>query len=218
MNHSNIVSDLRRDYKHSELLESSLLENPFSQFSKWFDEALQSEVLEPNAMTLATVNEEGQPSARIVLLKGYDENGFSFFTNYLSHKGAQIASNPKVALVFCWLELERQIRIEGVVTKLSEEESDQYFYSRPQKSQIGAIASPQSQVIPSREIIENNFATLDSQLTNGDTLKRPTHWGGYRVIPNLIEFWQGRSSRLHDRLRYTLNKDTSTWNIERLAP
>ena len=210
------IQNLRQDYRSASLLESDVTENPYSQFEKWFSEALNSEVLEPNAMTLATANTNGIPSARIVLLKGFTDQGFVFYTNYESQKGKEIESIPYAALIFFWGDLERQIRIEGVVEKVSEEESNQYFHSRPKGSQLGALTSPQSQTIFSREFLEEKLADLEKEYEDKEVIK-PKHWGGYRVIPNRIEFWQGRSNRLHDRIVYIQGKDQS-WKFERLAP
>jgi pyridoxamine 5'-phosphate oxidase len=213
---SSTIADIRKDYMLRSLLEKDVDANAFRQFDKWWQEAIHSEIDEVNAMTLATASADGIPAARIVLLKGYDERGFVFFTNYDSFKGLQLAENPRACLVFFWKELERQIRITGLVEKVSEEESDIYFNSRPEGSRIGAWASPQSQVIESREWLEEREKTLAKDFT-GKTLKRPAHWGGYRVKPICIEFWQGRPSRLHDRIQYSLQGD-NTWKIERLAP
>jgi pyridoxamine 5'-phosphate oxidase len=210
------IQNLRQDYRSASLLESDVTENPYSQFEKWFTDALNAEVLEPNAMTLATANTNGIPSARIVLLKEFTNQGFVFYTNYDSQKGKEIESNPYAALIFFWGDLERQIRIEGVVEKVSEEESNQYFHSRPKGSQLGALTSPQSQTISSREFLEDRLADLEREYEDKEVIK-PEHWGGYRVIPNRIEFWQGRSSRLHDRIVYIQEKDQS-WKFERLAP
>jgi pyridoxamine 5'-phosphate oxidase len=210
------IADIRKDYKLRSLSENDAAANAIGQFNKWWQEAVNSEIDEVNAMTLATASADGIPAARIVLLKGYDERGFVFFTNYESFKGMQLAENPRACLVFFWKELERQVRITGLVEKVSEEESDIYFNSRPEGSRIGAWASPQSQVIESREWLEKREKTYAKDFS-GKPLQRPTHWGGYRVKPVTIEFWQGRPSRLHDRLQYTLQGENS-WKIERLAP
>jgi pyridoxamine 5'-phosphate oxidase len=210
------IADIRKDYKLRSLLEKDVEVNAIRQFDKWWQEAIHSEIDEVNAMTLATASADGIPAARIVLLKGYDERGFVFFTNYDSFKGLQLAENPRACLVFFWKELERQVRITGLVEKVNAEESDIYFNSRPEGSRIGAWASPQSQVIESREWLEEREKTLVKDFT-GKPLSRPAHWGGYRVKPINIEFWQGRPSRLHDRIQYTLQSDNS-WKIERLAP
>jgi len=185
-----------------------------SLFKLWFDQAVSAECPEPNSMTLATADKAGNPSARIVLLKGADENGFSFFTNYESQKGKELAVRPQAALLFHWHELERQIRIQGVVERISATESDEYFHSRPSASRIGAWASPQSSVIPNREFLEEAEKQFKAEF--GDTPPRPEHWGGYRLRPTEMEFWQGRPSRLHDRIHYKL--DGSTWQVNRLAP
>ena len=210
------LADLRQNYTKGGLLKKDVQMNPLQQFRKWFHEAINSEILEPNAMTLATINSEGKPVARIVLLKNLDEQGFIFFTNYQSQKGQNLLDNPWASLVFWWGELERQVRVEGKVAKISESESDQYFYSRPIGSQLGAWASPQSQVIPNRQFLENRLQEFTQQYEN-KTIPRPENWGGYRVIPNTIEFWQGRQNRLHDRLCYRLNEEQQ-WQIDRLAP
>ena len=211
------LQHLRQDYKQRSFDESDAHANPFTQFAQWFDEALRSELPEPNAMSLATVSADGQPSARIVLLKGVDPSGFVFYTNYDSHKAKEAEAQGKVALCFVWLELERQVRIEGTVERVSHAESVAYFQSRPKSSQIGAWASPQSEVLPSRQWLEERQKELEAQYAHVDVLPMPEHWGGYRVLPKSIEFWQGRRSRLHDRIRYTLQADHS-WKIERLAP
>ncbi|MEY4380844.1 MAG: pyridoxamine 5-phosphate oxidase [Bacteroidota bacterium] len=224
---SSSIADIRKDYKLASLDEADVASNPIDQFTRWWNEAVSSQIDEVNAMTLATANAAGTPSARIVLLKGYDANGFVFFTNYESDKAKNLAQNPKAAIIFFWKELERQIRIEGTVEKVSAADSDRYFNSRPAASRIGAWASPQSAVIENRLVIEQNVERYSSIFAN-DSIERPDHWGGYIVKPTSIEFWQGRSSRLHDRIRYTLetsayNASTDTridanWNIERLAP
>jgi len=210
------VSALRRNYALESLSESDVQPDPMAQFNKWFQEALDSSLPEPNAMTLATADKQGRPSARTVLLKAYDHAGFVFYTNYESKKGAELAENPYAALLFTWLELERQIRIEGAVTRLTEAESTAYFQSRPKGSQIGAWASPQSQVIPDRSVLEQNVAALLAQYADAEVIPKPAHWGGYVVQPEMIEFWQGRESRLHDRIQYRL--ESGVWMIERLAP
>ena len=213
---SSTLSELRRDYALASLARDSIDTDPFRQFEHWFQEALKAEVLEPNAMTLATVDAQGHPSARIVLLKRVDSNGFVFFTNYQSSKGQQLAANPQAALVFFWKELERQVRIEGRVEKISRAESERYFQSRPRGSQIGAAASNQSQVVANRTVLEARFQDLEARYAEQD-IPTPAHWGGYRLTPDLLEFWQGRRNRLHDRLRYRL-LDSGDWSIERLEP
>ncbi len=211
------IADLRKDYTLQGLHENDVDTNPFVQFKRWFDEARSSQLSEPNAMTLATTTQEGQPSARIVLLKDFDARGFVFYTNYNSHKGQELAENPQAALVFWWAELERQVRVCGHVEKVSDTESDTYYYSRPISSRLGAWASEQSEVIENREVLEQRLKELESKYLDS-YVPRPAHWGGLRVIPFEIEFWQGRPSRLHDRLRYTLNEEDGTWKIERLSP
>ncbi len=198
------------------LSEADLAPDPFAQFQAWFDTALAAGLPEPNAMTLATATPDGRPSARMVLIKGVDSRGFVFYTNYESRKGRELEANPWAALVFYWPELERQIRIEGRVERVAAEESDAYFASRPLGSRLGAWASPQSQVIPGRDVLEARLRDLEARFASGD-VPRPPHWGGYRVVPEAVEFWQGRPSRLHDRLRYTRQAD-GRWAIERLAP
>jgi len=209
------IAALRKDYRLKTLNEEEVAPSAIEQFSRWWEEAVASQIEEVNAMTLATATQDGVPSARIVLLKSFDDTGFTFFTNYHSAKGRMIEENPRAALIFFWKELERQIRIEGMVVKLSSAESDAYFNSRPVGSRIGAWASPQSQVIPDRHILEGNVEKYADQFKNG--IPRPPHWGGYVVKPLRVEFWQGRSNRLHDRILYTLQGD-NTWKIERLAP
>ncbi|WP_205512997.1 pyridoxamine 5'-phosphate oxidase [Longitalea arenae] len=213
---SSTIADIRKDYKLKSLLENDVDPNAIRQFDTWWQEALNSAIDEVNAMTLATASADGVPAARIVLLKGYDERGFVFFTNYESFKGLQLAENPRACLVFFWKELERQVRITGLVEKVSAGESDLYFNSRPEGSRIGAWASPQSQVIANREWLEEREKKFRTDF-GSQALIRPANWGGYRVKPITIEFWQGRPSRLHDRLLYTLQRD-NTWTIERLAP
>jgi pyridoxamine 5'-phosphate oxidase len=209
------LADLRRDYRQASLDEADVDSNPVTQFATWMAQARAAGVPEPNAMNIATVR-DGKPSARTVLLKGLD-TGFCFYTNFESRKGQDIALNPNAALTFLWHEFERQIRIEGVIEKVEDTIADAYYASRPASSQIGAWASPQSQIISSRKVLESNEAEI-TQKYLGTQPPRPPHWGGYRVIPNLIEFWQGRSSRLHDRLCYRRNASQSGWIIERLAP
>jgi len=212
----NSIADIRRDYQQRSLTEKEVKQNPFDQFADWWDAAMHAAIDEVNAMTLATASPDGMPSARVVLLKGVDKKGFVFFTNYESFKGQQLAENPRACLVFFWKELERQLRITGLVEKTSAEESDTYFNSRPESSRIGAWTSPQSRVIDSREQLEEKEKAFTRQF-NGIPINRPPHWGGYRVKPVTMEFWQGRPSRLHDRIQYSLQDDGS-WLIERLAP
>lgn len=197
------------------LNETEIDPNPLKQFEKWYSEALAAGVPETDAMTLATATKDGTPDARIVLLKGFDDRGFVFFTNYQSRKAAELDDNEKACLLFYWLPIKRQVRIEGSVEKVSEEESDDYFHSRPWGSKLGAWASDQSTVIASREDLEKRFAQFELEFA--DNVPRPSHWGGYRVKPKAIELWQGRENRLHDRIRYRLQEDKS-WSIERLAP
>jgi len=210
------IADIRKDYQHLSLTEKDVKQNPFDQFADWWDAAIHASIDEVNAMTLATASPDGIPAARIVLLKGFDSNGFVFFTNYESFKGRQLAENPRACLVFFWKELERQVRITGLVEKTSAAESDNYFNSRPESSRIGAWASPQSRVINSRAQLEEEEKAFARRF-DGKTIHRPPHWGGYRVKPGTIEFWQGRPSRLHDRIQYSL-QDGGSWLIERLAP
>jgi pyridoxamine 5'-phosphate oxidase len=210
------IADLRKEYSSETLLEKDVEVNPIQQFQKWWSQVIASEILEPNAMTLVTASSDGLPSGRIVLLKGFDEKGFVFYTNYESFKAMQLEENPKACLVFHWKELERQVRIVGVVERLPPSESDEYYHSRPIGSRIGAWASPQSKVIPNREWLEQEFENRKKEFTGGEVL-RPPFWGGYLVKPVMIEFWQGRFSRLHDRVQYTLD-ESGDWKIERLAP
>jgi len=207
--------NLRRDFTLKTLNEEDVHPNPVSQFEIWFDEALKSESIEPNAMSLSTATRDGRPSSRIVLLKQIRQDGFVFFTNYESRKGIQLDENPYCALNFVWHELERQIRIEGVVSKLSSVESDAYFELRPEKSKFGAWASPQSRIIERREFLESLLVDVERKF-GVEKVTRPDNWGGYLVEPFLIEFWQGRANRLHDRMQYRL--DNGNWIIERLAP
>ncbi len=210
------VANLRQDYTKAGLREIDLATDPFKQFKTWFDQALNAQLPEPNAMTLATSTIEGRPSARMVLLKDFSDRGFVFYTNYLSHKGQELATNPQAALVFWWAQLERQVRIEGKVCQVSPQESDEYFHSRPINSQLGAWVSNQSQIVNSRDVLEQRQEELIVQYEQ-QIIPRPPHWGGFRVVPIEIEFWQGRPSRLHDRLLYRLQEDNK-WLIERLSP
>lgn len=211
------IGDLRQDYSRQTLLETNADANPFLQFQHWFAQALNSQVIEPNAMTLATITTDGKPAARIVLLKDFDERGFVFYTNFQSRKGQELAQTPAAALVFWWGELERQVRIEGAITLVSEAEADAYFQSRPRGSQLGAWVSHQSQVIGNRSVLEDRLEQLEQEY--GDRpIPRPPHWGGYRLSPTYFEFWQGRSNRLHDRLCYRHATAANIWQIERLSP
>ena len=210
------AGNLRVDYQADELLETNAAKDPLAQFDKWFQQAKESSCPEPNAMIVATVTEQGHPAARVVLLKQVIEEGFVFYTNYDSRKGRELAAHPHAAAVFNWLELERQVRIEGEVVRAPAELSTEYFHSRPKKSQIGAWTSPQSDVIPNREFLEQRKTELEEKYADAEEVPRPDHWGGFVIKPALIEFWQGRSSRLHDRLAYRLVD--GTWTRERLAP
>ena len=210
------LSDLRREYALAGLKESDLDPNPFKQFDKWFQQALAAGLPEPNAMTLATATPDGKPSARVVLLKGFDERGFVFFTNYESQKGRELSANPLAALVCYWAELERQVRISGRASRVTVEESEDYFHSRPLGSQLGAWASQQSEVVGGRKILEDKLEQL-TQKYQTTPVPLPPCWGGYLVTPESIEFWQGRPNRLHDRLRYTIQRGDQ-WLIERLSP
>ncbi|GAB3997343.1 pyridoxamine 5'-phosphate oxidase [Spirosoma daeguense] len=212
---TSILSDLRNEYTQSGLDIADVLSNPIAQFQNWFDAALQAKVPEPNAMHISTVTAEGRPDGRIVLLKGVSEAGFVFFTNYESRKGHELTDHPFASLTFFYPELERQIRIEGRVEKVSADESDDYFNSRPRGSQIGAWVSHQSSVIQNRAVLEDRQRELEAQFSD-EPVPRPAYWGGFRIVPDVLEFWQGRPSRLHDRIRY--RKEAHNWIIERLSP
>ena len=209
------IADIRKDYRLRSLDEGDAAADAIEQFSRWWADAIKSEIDEVNAMTLATSTADGKPSARIVLLKDYDETGFVFFTNYASNKGKQLETNPYAALIFFWKELERQVRIEGTVEKIDDVQSNEYFFSRPVGSRIGAWASPQSEIIENRSVLDKNTEKYNQLF--GEVIPRPLYWGGYRVIPSSIEFWQGRINRLHDRLLYT-KQHSGAWKMERLAP
>ena len=209
------ISDLRREYARARLDERDVSHDPIVEFARWFAEAQEAQVPEPTVMTLATATADGAPSARIVLLKGFDQRGFVFFTDYRSRKGGELETNPRAALVFFWGEVERQVRITGTVTTTSPEESAEYFRSRPLGSRLGAWASHQSRVIPGRAVLESDLKAVEQRFGEGD-VPLPPHWGGYRLAPETIEFWQGRESRLHDRIRYV--REGGRWKVERLSP
>ncbi len=211
-----VIENLRREYSSESLSEKDVAKDPIQQFGRWFKEAMEANINEPNAMTLATTSIDRKPSARIVLMKGYEERGFLFYSNYLSAKGKEMAKNPVVALVFFWPELARQVRIEGTVEKLTKEESEKYFKTRPKGSQIGAVVSPQSQVIEGRAALEKSWKENEARYEDRD-IPKPAYWGGYVVKPQVVEFWQGRESRLHDRIVYK-KADKQSWKIVRLAP
>jgi len=210
------IANLRREYKSRSLDWDNLLKDPIKQFSVWFEEAHKAGEYEPNAMALATADKSGQPSVRMVLLKGLEQEGFTFYTNYASQKGQELVSNPKGSLLFWWQTIERQVRINGTVQKVASNISDEYFDSRPIGSRLGAIASPQSQPINGRDVLEKNYEKAAEQLSNEGKIVRPDHWGGFVLIPEIFEFWQGRENRMHDRFKYTLS--SGHWAIDRLAP
>ena len=209
------VADLRKEYTRAGLAESDVAADPIEQFRRWFDAALDAGLHEPNAMTVATATRDGSPSARVVLLKGFDSRGFVFYTNYEGRKGRELEENPRAALLFYWGELERQVRVEGTVSRVSEEESDAYYASRPRGSRLGAWASEQSRVVEGRKVLEERTADLEAEY-EGREVPRPAFWGGYRVWPEVVEFWQGRENRLHDRIVY--RREDEGWKIERLQP
>ena len=210
------LADLRKDYSLAGLVEKDLAKDPFRQFEKWFQEAEAAKITEPNAMTLSTATREGRPSSRTVLLKGLDGRGFVFYSNYDSRKGRDLSENPRASLLFPWLALERQVTVEGAIAKLTREESEAYFHSRPRASQLGAWVSQQSAIISGRSVLEDSLKALDKKYA-GAEIPLPPNWGGYRVNPETVEFWQGRRSRLHDRLRYRREK-SGDWIVERLSP
>ena len=211
------IADLRREYARARLDERDVSHDPFVEFARWLAEAQEARVHEPTAMTLATATADGSPSARMVLLKGLDERGFVFYTDYRSRKAEELEANPRAALVFWWGELERQVRITGGVALAGREESERYYRSRPLGSRLGAWASYQSRVIPSRATLEHDLAEVEARFKDGDP-PLPPHWGGYRVVPDTIEFWQGRENRLHDRIRYVREPGGKGWRVERLSP
>lgn len=214
MNEKTDLKNMRLNYDRNQLIESNVDKNPFIQFKLWFKEVAESDIIEPNAMTIATATKAGIPSVRVVLLKEFDETGFTFFTNYKSRKGREIEENPNAALLFWWGIFERQVRIEGKIEKISREDSEAYFNVRPLKSRLGALASNQSEIIENRQILENKFSELEKRF--GENPPKPDNWGGYKLIPNRFEFWQGRRDRLHDRICY--EKYGDIWNIFRLSP
>jgi pyridoxamine 5'-phosphate oxidase len=210
------LADLRKDYALAGLAEKDLARDPFRQFEKWFQEAEAAKIVEPNAMIVATATRDGRPAARTMLLKSVDGRGFVFFSNYESRKGRELDVNPRATLLFPWVALERQVIVEGAVVKVAPEESEAYFHSRPQANQLGAWASPQSSLVPGRKVLDDAMRELEKKYA-GQEVPRPPHWGGWRLTPETVEFWQGRRSRLHDRLRYRRGKDGG-WSVERLAP
>ncbi|HOW76196.1 MAG TPA: pyridoxamine 5'-phosphate oxidase [Candidatus Competibacteraceae bacterium] len=215
---SSSLAALRQEYALGALNETDVDPDPLRQFQRWLDEAIKAELPEPNALTLATADRTGRPFARVVLLKDCDANGFVFYTNYRSDKGQQLAENPHAALVFLWLELERQVRVEGIVSKVSSAESEAYFRTRPRESRLGALASRQSQIVADRQTLDDRYQQLAAQYPDDDdNIPMPNQWGGYRVKPEMLEFWQGRHGRMHDRLRYRWQKDSGWW-LERLEP
>ncbi len=216
MDAQDYIQELRREYSGRPLDETKIAGDPIEQFSLWLEDALQALVPDPHAMVVATADRNGKPSARVVLLRGFSKDGFAFFTDYRSRKGSEILENPRVAAVFFWHELDRQVRVEGTVEKLSASDSDKYFQSRPRENQIAAWASGQSGVISTRAELDERFAEFEKKFAN-QPVQRPDNWGGFRIKPESVEFWQGRPSRLHDRILYTLNK-TGSWEICRLAP
>lgn len=210
------LADMRKDYSMAGLLEKDLAKNPFRQFEKWFQEAEAAKIPEPNAMTLATTSRDGRPSARTMLLKACDGRGFVFYTNYESRKGRELDANPRATLLFPWIVMERQVIVEGPVSRVTREEAEVYFHSRPRASQLGAWASPQSTAIAGRAVLEESFKVVEKKY-EGREVPLPPHWGGFRLVPETVEFWQGRRSRLHDRLRYRREAD-GDWVVERLSP
>ena len=213
--HRSDLKNIRRDYKHSELSKTSVNKDPFVQFKNWFKEIVDANIIDPSAMVLATVAETNMPSARIVLLKEVDLKGFVFFTNYLSRKAKDLETNPNASLLFYWKEMDRQLRIEGIIEKVKTKISEKYFQTRPRESQISTWVSNQSSIIPDRKFLDNKYDELDEEFGN-DEIPLPDYWGGYRLIPGYFEFWQGRESRLHDRICY--RKEKGSWKIFRLAP
>ena len=210
------IQDIRKEYTQHSLNETDVVSNPLQQFERWFDQALKAQVMEANAFNLTTIDSDGKPHSRMVLLKGLTDKGFEFFTNYNSHKAQQIQANPWVSMTFFWPELERQVRVEGRASKISKERAQEYFFSRPHQSQLGAWASNQSEILSSRTLLEDRLEDLNNEYPEGTKVPFPTHWGGFEIEPNMIEFWQGRASRLHDRIRYT--QEGPTWSMARLSP